>query len=66
LQYGEGVEKDPISPSGYFRLTAARGNSDAQFRLAVLYTVGIEMSSDVVKAREYVIKAADHNHSRAQ
>ena len=50
----------------WFRINAARGDAEAQYRLALLHERGVEVERDLAAAAKWYRRAAEQGHARAQ
>ena len=50
----------------WFRITAARGDAEAQYRLALLHERGVEVDRDLATAMKWYRRAGEQGHARAQ
>ena len=50
----------------WFRINAARGDAEAQYRLALLHERGVEVDRDPAAAAKWYRRAAEQGHARAQ
>lgn len=65
-QYGrDGVNQDHTMAFKYFKLSANRENSNAQFKLGYLYHNGLGVEQDNVKAFQYYDLAANQDDREA-
>jgi len=57
--------QDRVGPE-WFRINAARGDAEAQYRLALLHERGVEVARDLATAAKWYRRAAAQGHPRAQ
>ncbi len=50
----------------WFRINAARGDAEAQYRLALLHERGVQVTRDLRTAAKWYRRAAEQGHPRAQ
>lgn len=63
---GEGVPKDEVEASIWFRKAAEQGFAEAQYNLALCYANGLGMKQNQALAADWFLKAAIQGHANAQ
>lgn len=63
---GIGAGRDYVQAARCYEQAAAKGHSLAQFNLAIMYELGQGLASDPVKARSWMVSAAELGDAGAQ
>jgi hypothetical protein len=63
---GQGVAKDDVEATRWFRLAAERGHREAQYNMGVALDKGRGVAADPAQAAQWYQKAADRGHPKAQ
>ncbi len=63
---GNGLKKDPVEASMWFRRAADQGHAEAQFSIGRMYRIGAGVTKDAETSTMWIRKAADQGFAEAQ